>query len=104
MGSFRSKVVAAADLWEEEVKWTNPRGRYGKRGGQDRFKTSVWVSVLNDLVNPGGRKPDWVWGSKEAGNSDWIVALEEALVSQLDVLQILWDGLEIKICDLVGPN
>lgn len=37
----------------------------------------LWVPALNDLVNPGGRKPGW--GLRESGEAGelqfWIVAL-----------------------------
>lgn len=41
-------------------------------GGQDQLKPSARAPALPDLVNPGGRKPDWnLREGGKAGNEVW---------------------------------
>lgn len=93
-----------------EFRCVNPCGQSGKGGVEDQFQPSARAPARHDLVNRGGRKPDWSlregeWQERQDIHF-WIIAWEEALVNQLDPLQILGEtsSLEIKICDSVSSS
>lgn len=89
-----------------EFRCVNPCGQSGKGGGQDQFKPSARAPARHDS------EPRWQKtrleskGGREAGHPFWVVAWEEALVNQLNTLQILGETsrLEIKICESASSS